>query len=151
MTNAEILTLVVSIVSFGFAIYSWCISHHVNKKMLEIEEKREQDRLTEHNTGKVKIIATKSPPMIYITNKGPVDITITDIVLNGFPIQQNPCIKPGSFPQAGIKLPINNQYPIEMSFGRGAEKVFLPPYDTIVKWVTEKGENQQTAITINWL
>ena len=150
MTNAEILTLVVSIVSFGFAIYSWCISHHVNKKMLEIEEKREQDRLAEQNTGKVKIIADSDSRKIYVSNEGHIDLKVTDIVLNGFSISQHPCF-PHYFPPGGIKLPVDGLYPVPMVFTSATPQEYLPPYDAVVKWITANGDEQQTEMTINWV
>lgn len=165
MTPAEICTIVIAIISAYFAgisamismgslvvaFVNWNKTHQVEKNMLEIEVHREQDRLAEQNMGKIILFINKKPQEILVCNKGAIGITITDIVLNGFSIRQNPYINPGSFPQSGIKLPINGHYTIEMSFGRGAEKEFLPPYDAIVKWVTEKGEEQQEEMTVNWV
>ena len=151
MTTAEVLSLVVSIISIVVAAISWSISHHVNKRMLQIEEKREQDRLAEQNTGKVQIIAVKSPEEFIISNKGTVDIEITDIVLNGVPMRQNPYLKEESIPQGRIKLPINNQYTIKMHIGIGADKKYRPPYEAVVKWITANGDEQQTEMTVNWV
>ena len=84
MTTAEVLSLVVSIISIVVAAISWSISHHVNKRMLQIEEKREQDRLAEQNTGKVRVVAIRDSKQLLIYNKGPIDIRITDIILKDF-------------------------------------------------------------------
>ena len=149
MTNAEILTLVVSIVSFGFAIYSWCISYHVNKKMLEIEEKREQDRLAEQNTGKVKLVVVRDSNQFLVYNEGPIDIRITDIILNGIPIRQHPCF---DFHLPEIKISSGeNFFIIPMKTESQTDSDLLPPYDVIVKWITANNEEQQAEMTINWV
>ena len=147
----SIISVIVSIISIVFAVISWSISHHVNKKMLEIEEKREQDRLAEQNTGIVKLIAESDTQQIYVSNDGHIDLNVTDIILNGISICKHPCFPPNSFPQGGIKLPVNSLYPIKMLFGIGTSQEYLPPYNAVVKWITAKGDEQQTEITVNWV
>ena len=145
----SIISVIVSIVSFGFAIYSWCISHHVNERMLEIEEKREQDRLAEQNTGKVKIVAVRASEQFLIYNEGPIDIRITDIILNGISIRQHPCFR---FQIDDIKIPSgDNFYVLKMIIMPHTEVRYLPPYDVIVKWITANNEEQQAEMTINWV
>jgi hypothetical protein len=147
----SIISVIVSIVSIVFAVISWYISHHVNKRMLQIEEKREQDRLAEQNTGIVKLIAESDTQQIYVSNDGHIDLKVTDIILNGISICQHPCFPPNSFPQGGIKLPVNCLYPIKMLFGMGTAQKHLPPYDAVVKWITANGDKQHIEMTVNWV
>ena len=149
MTTAEVLSLVVSIISIVVAAISWSISHHVNKRMLQIEEKREQDRLAEQNTGKVRVVAIRDSKQLLIYNKGPIDIRITDIILNGIPIRQHPCF---DFHLPEIKISSGeNFFIIPMKTESQTDSVLLPPYDVIVKWITANNEEQQAEMTINWV
>lgn len=149
MTTAEVLSLVVSIISIVVAAISWSISHHVNKRMLQIEEKREQDRLAEQNTGKVRVVAIRDSKQLLIYNKGPIDIRITDIILNGIPIRQHRCF---DFHLPEIKISSGeNFFIIPMKTESQADSVLLPPYDVVVKWITANGDEQQTEMTVNWV
>lgn len=145
----SIISVIVSIVSIVFAVISWTISHHVNERMLEIEEKREQDRLAEQNTGKVKIVAVRDSKQFLIYNEGPIAIRITDIILNGTSIRQHPCF---DFQLKDIKIPSgDNFFILDMKVATQTGNVYLPPYDAVVKWITAKGDEQQTEMTVNWV
>lgn len=145
----SIISVIVSIISIVFAVISWSISHHVNQKMLEIEEKREQDRLVEQNTGKVKIVAVRNSKQFLIYNEGPIDIRITDIILNGTSIRQHPCF---DFQLKDIKIPSgDNFFILEMRITSQTGDDYLPPYDVVVKWITANGDEQQTEMTVNWV
>lgn len=149
MTIVEFFTLVGSGVSAVFAYCSWRASHRVDTRMLSIEEKRERDRLVEQNTGKVRIVAVRDSKLLLIYNEGPIDISITDIILNGISIRQHPCF---DFTLKDIKIPSGNSfYPLEMKTTSQKDNIFLPPYDAVVKWITKNKEEQQAEMTINWV
>ena len=149
MTIAEVITTVVSIVSLVVAVVSWCISHYVNKRMLAIEERREQDRLIAENTGKVKIVLTKDKQFL-INNEGPIDIAITEIFLNGVEIRKHPCFENARFET--IKLPSGgNFYSLDFESDLSTEMQYLPPFDVLVKWETSNGDKQQQEMSVNWI
>ncbi len=152
MTTAETITIVVSIVSLVIAVVSWSISHFVNKRILQIEETREKDRVLERNSGKIKVIACDEGAgtgMLLIYNEGPVDIRVIDIVLNGISIRAHECF---DFNLDCIKIPSgDNFYSLPMNFDLSTNKKYLPPYDVVVKWITLNGDKQQQEVTINWV
>ena len=148
MTKAEIITIVVSIVSLVVAVISWCISHYVNRRMLAIEEKRERDRLIEANTGKVKVVLTTDNQFL-INNEGPIDIVITEIFLNGIEIRKHPCFE--NFKQDSIKIPVGGFYSSRFDSELSMERQYVPPFDVLVKWETPNGDKQQLEMSVNWI
>ena len=148
MTPAEMITIIISILSLIVAIISWCISHYVNKRMLGIEEKREQDRLREANTGKVKVVLTKDNQFL-IYNEGPIDIEVTEIFFNGIEIRKHPCFE--HFDLNSIKLPTGSFYSLSFDHEVSMEPQYLPPFDVQVKWKTSNGDCQQQEMTVNWI
>ena len=148
MTKAEIITIVVSIVSLVVAVISWCISHYVNRRMLAIEEKRERDRLIEANTGKVKVVLTTDNQFL-INNEGPIDIVITEIFLNGIEIRKHPCFE--NFKQDSIKILVGGFYSSRFDSELSMERQYVPPFDVLVKWETPNGDKQQQEMSVNWI
>lgn len=148
MTTPEQISIIISFVSLIVAAISWFISHRVDKRMLAIEEKREQDRLATENTGRVKVILTTSDQFL-INNEGSIDIEITEIFLNGIEIREHPCFE--NFKQAPIKIPAGNFYSAKFYDELSLEEKYRPPYDVTVKWITKNGDKQQQTMTVNWI
>lgn len=150
MTASEIITSIVSILSLFVAIVSWCISHYVNKRMLSIEERREQDRLKEANTGKISVVMTKADSQFIIRNDGSVDVVVTDILVNGIKLQEHPWFS--DFKRDLIVLPSGkNFFSITFIATRIDDSRYRPPFDVLVKWETANGEFQQQEMTVNWI
>lgn len=85
----SVFAVIISIASLGFAIVSFCKSHKVAKRQLEIEESRRSDEKAAfltchfHYDGKKRVLR--------VTNKGNGQARNIKLLLDGISIKEHPC------------------------------------------------------------
>lgn len=137
--NASFVTFLVSIISIIIAIIALTTSIRTQKRQLAIEEKREQDRLSEMNKADLtaQLVSKSSRPHDYllrIENKGLSEARDLKILLDDLPILKHPAIPQGleEIRQIGPQSPV--QYLMDISQDNH------PPFDILITWSDDSGE-----------
>ena len=85
----SILAIIISIASFGFAIVSFCKSHKIAKRQLEIEESRRSDEKAAFLT--CQFINDGKRRVLRVTNKEKGQASNIRLLLDGIVVIKHPC------------------------------------------------------------
>jgi len=136
--NSEFFASILSLVSLFIAIAAMIISWRTQKRIVEIEEARERDRLKDMRKADliarfVKDVADR----LIIENKGPGEAREISIQLNGRPLSEFPAFV-GNQPEIHSVGPYSSFHYL-MAFCIGLESMVYAPEITI-NWTDDSGE-----------
>jgi len=134
---------VLSLVACIGAAFAWVKSHNVQKRQVEIEEKRERDRLIEKSRARLVAQIVPEEGRLRITNTGLAEARDIILTMDGKPVLEHPAIPhgvqdfhllgPGSSAEVPLAISLECQ----------------PPWQVKVVWNDDSGEpgHYRTTVT----
>lgn len=145
--NSEFAASILSLVSIFIAIAAMLTSWKTQKRIVEIEEAREKDRLKDLRKADLMArLVTNGGDRLIIENKGSAEAREISIQLNGHPLSEFPAFVGN---QSEIhRVGPNSSFRYQMAFCMGLDSMVYTPEITI-NWTDDSGEPgaYQTTLT----
>lgn len=145
--NSEFAVFILSLVSLCIAIAAMLTSWRTQKRIVEIEEAREKDRLKDMRKADLMArLVTDGQDQLIIENKGPAEAREISIQLNGRSLSEFPAFV-GDQPEIHRVGPYSS-FHYMMAFSCGLDPAVYAPEITI-NWTDNSGESgtYQTTLT----
>jgi hypothetical protein len=145
--NSEFAASILSLVSLCIAIAAMLTSWKTQKRIVEIEEAREKDRLKDlRKADLIARLVTNGGDRLIIENKGSAEAREISIQLNGRPLLEFPAFV-GNQPEIH-KVGPNSSFHYLMAFYAGLDLINYTP-EISINWTDDSGEPgaYQTTLT----
>lgn len=151
--TVSIISAIISLTAIIVSILAFKKSHQLNKRMLEIEENRENDRLSKQRTTNLVAVLTRGNSgsgQLIIQNRGNSSADNVKVRLNGKYLNELDTFSANDFPE-DICIAAEGIYSLRMDYNLSTPKSILPPFNTEITWRNMDKSDGYAKSTVNWI